>query len=138
LHIDTPLFRIKSKGLQSTVLAESLSLVDILIASIIPCSRVALRIFIWVLSIIQKPVSSMMSGIQTLHHTSQSIQNSLRGEVLRRYQVDKVFLACFLLVMELSASSSIGSAMDANLLQDVVDGEISLLQVHGKQLKLTL
>jgi hypothetical protein len=80
----------------------------------------------------------MMSGIQTLHHTSQSIQNSLRGEVLRRYQVDKVFLAFFLLVMELSASSSIGTAVNANLLQDVVDGEISLLQVHGKQLKLTI
>ena len=37
--------------------------------------------------------------------------------------------------MELSAPLSVGAAVDTNLLQDVIDGNISLLQVRGKQLK---
>jgi len=96
LHIDAPFLWIETKRFQCTLLAESLRFIDVLIASIVSCTRVAFRVLVC-------PFVSALSRVVwlwclvTLHHTSQSVEYCLRGEVLGRYEVYEVFLPSFLL-----------------------------------------
>lgn len=62
-------------------------------------------------------VVASSSAILTLHDAAESVQNSLRSEVLRRNEVDEVLLAVLL------------------LLNNFKDGRVGLLQVGGKKLR---
>ena len=46
LHIDTPLRLLQPEGLERSLLAKTLCLVDPLVASIVSCSWVALGVFV--------------------------------------------------------------------------------------------
>jgi hypothetical protein len=46
LNIDTPLLRVKTEGLEGSPLTESLSLINVLIATVVSCSGVALGVLV--------------------------------------------------------------------------------------------
>lgn len=74
LDIDTPLGRVNVEGLQSTLLAQSLNAVNVLVTTIVSGARVALRVLV-------------------AHGRSQGIKNGLGGEVLRGDENDTLLLA---------------------------------------------
>jgi hypothetical protein len=78
LDVDTPFLGAKVEGLERTLLAKTLCLVDVLVSSIVSLARVTFRVLV-------------------LHNTTQRIENSLRREVLRGNQVNEVLLALLLL-----------------------------------------
>lgn len=47
LHVHAPFFRVETEGLQRSLLTEALRLIDELIASVVPSSRIPLGVFIW-------------------------------------------------------------------------------------------
>ena len=72
----------------------------------------------------------------TLHDTTERIQDGLRGEVLRRNEIDKVFLALLLLQSEQHEHGARGldgqlngEQTEAYLLDDVIDSGVGLLEV---------
>jgi hypothetical protein len=46
LYVDTPFLRVQTKGLKSTLLTESLRLVDELVSAVVTCSRISFRVFV--------------------------------------------------------------------------------------------
>lgn len=105
LDVDSPFFRVQSKGLQRTLLTEPFRLVDIFVSSVVSGSGISLGVFVWTVQY-RTLLGIDIAGLdrkRTLHDTAQGIENSLGGKVLRGDEVDKVFLAFFFL------TSSVGS-----------------------------
>lgn len=46
LNVDTPLLRVETKGLQSTLLAKQLDLIDVLVAAVVTGTGVSLRVLV--------------------------------------------------------------------------------------------
>ena len=46
LNVDTPLLRVETESLQSTLLAEQLDLVDVLVTTVVAGTRVSLRVLV--------------------------------------------------------------------------------------------
>mmetsp|Transcript_39176 Transcript_39176/g.94131 ORF Transcript_39176/g.94131 Transcript_39176/m.94131 type:complete len:240 (+) Transcript_39176:1251-1970(+) len=77
LHIDAPLRRVQRKRVQSALLAQSLRLVNVFVAAIVPAPRVPLGVFVG-------------------HHAAHSLQNAPGCEVLTRNQHQGILQAKFL------------------------------------------
>lgn len=73
LDVDSPFGWVEVEGLESTVLAENLNLVDVLISTIVSCSWVSL-------------------GILVGHWGAQSIENSPGGDVFGGDEKDRFAL----------------------------------------------
>lgn len=81
LDINAPSIRLEAESFQSTFLAQSLGLVDVLVTSVVSGSGVSLRVLV-------------------LHDTAQSLEHRLGCEVLRGNEVDEVLLPLLLLYWE--------------------------------------
>ena len=128
LDVDSPFFRVQSKGLQRTLLTEPFRLVDIFVSSVVSGSGISLGVFVWTVQY-RTLLGIETAGLdrkRTLHDTAQGIENSLGGKVLRGDEVDKVFLAFFFLRRQSGRGQD--GCWRANLLQDIVDGGILFLQ----------
>jgi hypothetical protein len=97
LYIDTPLRLLQPKGLKSTLLTQDLGLIDKFITTVVSGTWIAFRVFVCKKFSANVPrlVSTMTQ--RTLHDTSQRVEHSLGGEVLRWNQVDEVLLPSLLL-----------------------------------------
>lgn len=117
LDVDTPFCGVKIEGSESALLAESLSGVDIGVASVVAGTRVAFGVFV-------------------LHGGTEGIENRLRCEVFRGDEVDLVFLAEFLLESAEAVQQSTHQAerLLTHVLENLVDLRIGLLEVSLKQL----
>lgn len=107
LDIDTPLRGIQVKCLQGPLLAEALGLVDELVATVVSCTGVALRVLVYKAPSATVGRFEVQAGRHTLHNTAEGIENSLRSEVLRRNEVDEMLLPVFLLSS--TGKSAVGS-----------------------------
>jgi hypothetical protein len=47
LYVDTPFLRVQTKGLEGTLLTESLGLVDELVSAVVTCSGISFRVLVW-------------------------------------------------------------------------------------------
>lgn len=98
LYIDTPFLLVQAKCLEGSLLAQSFGLIYEFIASIVTRAGVAFGVLVWRN---ESAVSSsrwhQVLSLHTLHNATQSVQNSLGGEVLGGNEVDKVLLPIFLL-----------------------------------------
>mmetsp|Transcript_56404 Transcript_56404/g.147018 ORF Transcript_56404/g.147018 Transcript_56404/m.147018 type:complete len:476 (+) Transcript_56404:49-1476(+) len=79
LHVHTPLLLVQPEGLQGTVLAQILDLVDDLVATVVARPRLALGVLV------------RQRRAQTLHHRP-------RGEVLRGNELDRAHLPSLLVL----------------------------------------
>ena len=74
LNVDTPLLRVDVEGLESSLLAEQLNLVDVLVAAVVPGAGVAL-------------------GVLVGHGRAQGVEDGARGDILGSDQDDGFSLA---------------------------------------------
>jgi hypothetical protein len=81
LDVDTPLGRVEVESLEGTVLAQSLNLVDVLVAAIVAGAGVALRVLVG-------------------HGGAKSIEDGTGGNVLRGDEDDGLALALDLLFLQ--------------------------------------
>jgi hypothetical protein len=77
LDVDTPLRRVEVEGLEGTLLAEELDLVDMLVSSVVASTGVALRVLVG-------------------HGRTQSVEDSPRGDILRSDEDDGLPLTLYL------------------------------------------
>jgi hypothetical protein len=73
LHVDAPLLRVEAKGLESTLLAQQLDLVNVLVAAVVSCTRVPLRVLV-------------------RHGRAEGIEDGARRDILRGDEEDRLAL----------------------------------------------
>lgn len=81
LDVDTPLGGVEVESLEGTLLAEELDLVDVLITSVVPSTRIALRVLVG-------------------HGRAQGIEDGARGNILRGNEDDGFALTLNLLFLQ--------------------------------------
>ena len=95
LDVDTPLLGVKVEGLEGTVLAENLDLVDVLVATIVAGAGETLRVLVG-------------------HGGAEGIEDGTRGDVLGGDEDDGLALALDLLLHDLG---DLGVGLDQALLE---------------------
>jgi hypothetical protein len=90
LHVDTPLSGVKVEGLEGTVLAGDLNGINVLVATVIAGTGVAL-------------------GVLVAHGRTKSVEDSTGGEVLRGNQNDGLALTLDLELLQDDDSQSTAS-----------------------------
>lgn len=78
LNVNTPLLRVETEGLESSLLAEPLSFVDMLVSAVVASAGVAFRILV-------------------LHDTAESIEDGAGSEVFGGDEIDEVVLSILFL-----------------------------------------
>lgn len=84
LHIHTPLFRVQAECFQSALLAEQFHCVNVLVATVVPCSWIAL-------------------GVLVRHGRSKSIEDGSGGDILGSNKEDRLSLALDLLLLRIAS-----------------------------------
>jgi hypothetical protein len=80
LHIDTPFLGVQAESLQSTLLAEYLDSIDVLVATIVTGARVSLRVFV-------------------RHGRAESVEDCARSDIFGGDEEDRLALALDLFLL---------------------------------------
>lgn len=88
LHINTPLRVVEVESLEGTLLAEELDLVDVLIATVVPSTRLAL-------------------GVLVGHGRAKGVEDGTGGDILGGDENDGLPLALDLVALEIDGSEAV-------------------------------
>jgi hypothetical protein len=113
LDIDTPLLRVETEGLEGTLLAEQLNLVNVLVTAVVAGAGVSLRVLVG-------------------HGRAKGIEDGAGGDILRGDEQDGLALALELFFLRQLVVAN--TLEDCQTYHDLVDLGVQLDQVLVHQL----